>query len=149
MSVSGVNVWDEEWELGAFNASGTKVSDNTRFRSKNPIRVLPNTSYYLNFPYNWGQGKVEVFTYDANMNFISYNRKYNPRYTTPSNASYINFDVIGETAYNNDISINYPSTDTEYHALQRTNLQRRVQRQAQTHSQYMAVVLMWLVGSWW
>lgn len=116
---TGVNVWDEEWELGAYNSStGAKVSSTTRIRTKNPIRVIPKTDYC--FTYDAAELRVQM--YDANMNFLreAYrNRSQSGQaLTLAENCHYITFSVGNSsypvTTYNHDISINYPSTATAY-----------------------------------
>ena len=121
VSRTGVNVWDEEWVNGRW--AGNNGVLNTAFSnyvaSKNKIPVLPNTTYYL---YCGGSTAREIVFYDASKAWISDGSSYysNATFTTPSNAYYITFNLgsgYGNT-YNNDISINYPSTDTSYHAYQ-------------------------------
>ena len=118
VSVSGVNVWDEEWELGSIGGTGQPVSSNTNVRNKfdNPIRVVPSTTYYMVKP----AVKNEVFFYKKDGTFITYTvlNENTHEFSTPSECSYIRFLLYSGygTTYNNDISINYPSTDTEYHA---------------------------------
>lgn len=101
--VKGANLWDEVWEV-----QGTFVW------SKNYIPVKPNTSYYRKSPYN-----LFPRFYDNSFTEIGTGiwGKDNT-FTTPSNASYLKFmvDPAYGTTYNNDISINYPATDTAYHA---------------------------------
>ena len=108
---SNYNQWDEEWESGAINgADGSTYNDDTKIRSKNFIRVMPSTAYYIKAPsvlnYAW---------YDENQTFISGNTSASPNYarTSPSNAMYFKFCCNG-TTYNNDIAINYPSSITTY-----------------------------------
>lgn len=105
VSVEGINLWDEEVEV---------ISDV--ITSKNYIPVKPNTQYY--------------FTPHQGRDYICFDRYYNvikdwtwltpsdTILTTPSNCYYIKFRMTSGygTTYNNDISINYPSTDTSYHA---------------------------------
>lgn len=127
VSVSGVNVWDEEWELGSIDGTtGANVVSSTNFRSKNYISVIPNLSYCF---YYGSYSTSNPFTtlvclfYDLEKNYIS-NASIvldtrAKSVTIPSNAHYLRFRSGGTNAqstYNNDISINYPSTDTEYHA---------------------------------
>ena len=56
----GFNQWDEEWEVGTYGNSGGKLVKSTVanvIRCKNPIRVLPNTTYRfdcINPNYNSG-----------------------------------------------------------------------------------------------
>ena len=112
---TGVNVWDEEWEVGAYSEStGAKGTDNTNIRSKNYISVFPNTSYHKTILAS--EKRLRVFYYDANKNYIDYNTN-NATFTTPSNCYYLTLSTLDGygTTYNHDISINYPSTDTSYH----------------------------------
>ena len=122
VNVSGVNIWDEEWELGFLNASnGQKASSNNNIRSKNYIPIKGGTSYLF---YNGTTVKSTVCFYAQDKTFISSLANLNPNtvITTPANAKYMLFGMLSAygTTYNNDISINYPSTDTEYHAYNGT-----------------------------
>jgi hypothetical protein len=114
---SGVNVWDEEWE----NRNIDDGTINLKFiASKNFIPVVPNTQYYIKWiAANYGSNAL-IYFYDTNKNQIG-----SPLYKTQSSAfstgdaRYIKFNIWRNNVvepYNNDISINYPSTDTEYHA---------------------------------
>ena len=136
VGVSGVNVWDEEWEKGAFNTTtGENINSGQalqQIRTKNPIPVKGGTPLYFHtatdLPLN-SDGAWTMF-FDKDMNIINSNlpsgrassgncRLYNTQVITiPSNACYIRFYMTNTygTTYNNDISINYPSTDTSYHA---------------------------------
>ena len=103
----GFNQWDEEWEVGAYDSSGDKTENNSAIRSKNYIRVNPNTSYF----YGVGTGGYLVISYyDKNNNFVSQLFGYgrNDSYTTPPNAFYMTFAVISGygSSYRNDICIN-------------------------------------------
>ena len=111
--MTGFNQWDEEWESGGINGTnGGIYTDSTRIRSKNYISVLPNTSYYIKSPkafnYAW---------YDENKQYISGNNSASPNYvrTSPNGARYLKFAII-DTAYNNDICINFsdPSKNGQY-----------------------------------
>lgn len=116
---TGVNVWDEEWENGYYSSTnGAKVSDSNYFRAKNLIPVKPNTSYYFVAPI-----RMEYFDWDADGNFLrrKTNNIQNAVFTTSADCYFLTFDTyVTATTYNNDISINYPSTDTEYHAYEGT-----------------------------
>ena len=110
----GINIWDEDWEVGTINNStGQNQDSTTEIRSKGYIRVTPNTSYY----FRASEGSFKYVVYDANKNFIDYFiRSRNSVQTMGSNAYYIRITLLNYgTTYNNDISINYPSTDTAYH----------------------------------
>ena len=108
---SGVNVWDEETELGIYNmTTGQPEASNYSIRGKNRISVIPNTAYYANSTY------IRRLYYDENDQFISANSRLGAD-TTPSNCHFMRIylaDTYG-TTYNHDISINYPSTDHDYH----------------------------------
>ena len=117
--VSGVNVWDEEWEQGTLStADGSNVARTTRVRSANYISVVPNETYYFKIGANGLSNGLAVCFYDRNKTFISGTWQQRESITIPNNARYVRFstgDLYGGT-YNNDISINHPFTDQEYHA---------------------------------
>ena len=123
---TGINVWDEEWEVGGISATDGSNADNftQRIRSKGYISVVPETQYRFIIGSNSSTPSRTVFWYDVNKTYISggWTTPTNNIISVPSNARYMRFttnDNYGGT-YNNDISINYPSTDTEYHAYQGT-----------------------------
>lgn len=111
---TGVNVWDEETELGGINSStGQEYPATGAIRAKNYIPVVPGASYYLKAPSMTG------FTdcwYDKDKNRISTTYQVNGVKTAPNNAYFFRFGLPSSygTTYNHDISINYPSTETEY-----------------------------------
>ena len=113
---TGVNVWDEEWEIGGINTSGEPATATNRIRSKNFVDVTPNGSYFFKSPTG-----VYLWAYDKSKSYIGRLNNGNlatGSITVPSNCYYIKFvpdyPLYG-TTYNHDISINYPSTDTAYH----------------------------------
>ena len=115
---TGVNVWDEEWEVGNIDSTtGQNISGNL-VRSKNYISVAPNEEYFINT-----HGYIiVVYRYDANKNFLGINNRTDATLTIPSDTRYIRFRTGAAygTTYNHDISINYPSTDHDYHAYNGT-----------------------------
>lgn len=121
INVTGVNIWDEEWEVGGIDpSSGTNVSYSTRIRSKNYIPLVSGMTYSFNYVGSSisNNGLVVVF-YDSNKEYVqgSWRQSSFSPFTVPSNVKYMRFatgDGYGAT-YNNDISINYPATDTSYH----------------------------------
>lgn len=127
---TGVNVWDEEWEVGAINSStGAKEVNYVKIRSKNYIPIVPNTPYYYTNLTVGINNYANIYFYDGNKNYIgeipmgvyagtsTSNANYHNPFTTPTNASYMMFSVTNGygTTYKNDISVNYPSTDHDYH----------------------------------
>lgn len=114
---TGINIWDEDWEVGAYNPNGTASAVTDRIRCKNHIPVVGGNNYYLNVPS--GVYAFYMF-YDVSGNPLSttFNQTLATAVTAPSNASYMLFYTSGSygSTYHNDISINYPSTDHSYHS---------------------------------
>ena len=107
---TGVNVWDEEWELGSLdNTTGEKTNSTVSIRSKNFIPVFPNTQYY--FPNMDGY----VLQYDKNKQYIGLLTNRNTAPTDP-NCYFLMFRLSTNYGieYKNDYSINYPATIMEY-----------------------------------
>ena len=118
---TGVNVWDEEYQLGFYNARGVFVANTSGyFSSKNPIPVKPNSEYalcingasnqtvYVPMYYRDGTFKTRLgYTLSDGVRII----------TVPEDVYFINFstEAFYGTTYNHDIGINYPSTDHDYH----------------------------------
>lgn len=118
MTRDGENLWDEVWEVGLISSStGENASGNNNIRTKNHCSCKPNTTIYAQIP---SPHEIRMYWYDKDKNFISSpSAMQRGVYTTPSNCYYFRFVVYDSgygTTYNNDISINYPSTDTSYHA---------------------------------
>lgn len=113
-----MNAWDEQWELGQYDPfSGSKISSNTNIRCKNKIAIKPNTSYCF---VNLSARVSQIYWYEEDDTYIenTTNSSQSAFVTTsPSNAYYCTFQCPSAygTNYKNDISINYPSTDTAYH----------------------------------
>lgn len=137
VNVKGANVWDEEWENGVYNTSTGLPSPNTNcIRSKNKIKVKPSSRCYLKI----GQGLTDVIRmifYDKDENYISSNTSSiisNSAINIPNNCFFMNFYCSSDygNTYNNDISINYPSSDTEYHAYVGTTVPVSWQTEAGT-----------------
>ena len=126
--VNGVNQWDEQWELGTWgDASGTivQIASTTQIRNKNLIPVLPNTSYCISTSTDTS-GFFIVLIDDADTmqgsSIVRVSGSTYKTFTTGANTHYIGFSMASSygTTYKNDISINYPSTDTSYHQYQGT-----------------------------
>lgn len=123
VTMCGVNLWDEEWEVGGISwATGQNSSENDRIRSKNYIPVKPSIT--VNFSYT--NDARFVWCYDATKTLIENVSGSNNYFqlnagvstlTLPANCCYIRFILWTTygTTYNNNVSINYPSTDTTYH----------------------------------
>ena len=110
----GFNQWDEEWEVGYLGYSSSNegqpipMQKNT-IRSKNFIKVLPNTSYYFKYPIAEAH---YVWEYDENKNALGHYQLLasgnNNTFTTSSDCHYIKFacEPTYGTTYKHDICIN-------------------------------------------
>lgn len=120
---TGINLWDEEWELGAIDISGQPVSSSTQIRSKNFIKINPNSEYYL---FNGDNTyTLYCFEYDENKVFIGTKNGLNSVITTSPNARYLKFYVNGHTTYNHDICINFsnPTINGNYYPYKEDTLE--------------------------
>lgn len=109
----GGNVWDEQWEIGAYDQSTGEKSTNTALiRCVNAIPVLPSSKYYL----DTAGEKMRVLYYDATETFIRTEAelKTNDEITTPANARYLRFYMGANygTSYKGDISIAFVQETT-------------------------------------
>lgn len=112
----GVNLFNGEIRNGYYNSStGAFASNGNMIANVTPIKVIPNSTIYISS----GTYNIGITEYDANMSFIRQSAgKKNETLTLSATTAYINFSNTWNagSTYNNDISINYPSTDTTYHA---------------------------------
>lgn len=108
---TGINIWDEKWEVGAYSPSGVKITDSS-VRSANMIAVKPSTVYKIVSP-----ATLWICEYDKDKTFIR-RSSYQSAITVSANTYYIAFNTASSygTTYNNNISLNYPSTDIIYHS---------------------------------
>lgn len=130
VDVTGINSWDEEWEVGRIDTTtGNNVVSTTQIRAKNYIPVKSGSSYYIHVP-----EAIWVMFYKHDKTLITSGlptgsqiagnaRKFGATTTDriiaiPLDCGYIRFycQTSYGTTYGNDISINYPSTDHDYHA---------------------------------
>ena len=109
----GFNAWDEEWEVGGFTSSLGKPYDTQSIRSKNPIKVIPNASYFCSLGKSGG---VSLYCYGKDYDFLGSSNVVgdiaNMTFTIPSNCHYINISVWSTygTTYNHDICIHLVHT---------------------------------------
>ena len=113
-----INQWNEQTRSGYYKTDGTFQSYSGNLANTTPVSVKPNTKY--RFLVKDGSGAIgRVCWYDSSMTFISTQvpQQSNIELTSPDNAYYMNFDLTGAygTTYNNDVSINYPATFTDYY----------------------------------
>lgn len=119
VTMTGVNVWDEETKEGYYSAlNGTFISSAGQLCSKNQICVKPSTKYW--YYKNIFLGDVLYYGIDGSYLGSKININTDREFVTPANCYFIQFNIgnnYGST-YNHDISINYPSTDHNYHDYQ-------------------------------
>ncbi|MBP5597459.1 MAG: hypothetical protein J6Y02_18950 [Pseudobutyrivibrio sp.] len=122
----GANLWDEEWELGALAwATGQPILSTDRIRSKNYCHIKGGNNYYIKVDTS-KSGTPYLFYYDKNLNYISNTSDtttINRVISIPDNAVFFKIVIIQTTVYNNNVSVNYPSSDTEYHAYKGSKYQ--------------------------
>lgn len=131
--VKGANLWDEDWENGSISSSTGEDTTGTGIRAKNYIPVKEDVIYYpcLNAEIQTNATNIQVRFYDANKNYIGSDNYWGKTVLWNSNTSertlrvpvgarFMRFalqPVYGSTySDSNRISINYPATDTAYHA---------------------------------
>lgn len=113
-SGGGINKWDGILNDGGINDDGT---DNTSsvYKRSNYIPVIGDATYYFR-RVNTTVGVGYFYYYDTNKDFISKaNAVKNNTFTVPNNAGYMRFAFNNVSYVENDISLNYPSTETAYH----------------------------------
>ena len=109
--MTGLNQWDEEWEVGQYNNVGDKINNSQTMRSKNYIPIFPSISYCITVPYpSVTSSVININFYDSGKVWIS-NLKVDSNgavFNTPNNAYYMTFNVTSTygNTYNNDICIN-------------------------------------------
>lgn len=119
INVSGINVWNEAWENGIYSTiNGRKFDGANYVRSADLISIVPGLSYYVNIPIGITDGGIVFF--DEERAFLSgdfLSRYPSRKVTAPLNARYLAFYARESTGiYQHNISINYPSSDHDYHA---------------------------------
>lgn len=103
MKSVGFNLWDEEWVNGYYGADGFHPNPDI-ICSKNFIKVIPNTNYYIK-----SLSDVSIHKYDENKNYIDNIANIRDRVFDTGSACYINFNTYYSShisTYNNDICIN-------------------------------------------
>ena len=110
----GFNQWDEEWEVGAYNATTGEptVSSQIRSKSNDPIKVKAGESYCFT---NLSARISQIYWYDANDNFIDKTSNTSQSVfvaTVPTGATYMRFQcpTAYGTTYKYDVCINISKT---------------------------------------
>lgn len=96
------NQFDEVMELGAINdLTGALVSNSSKLRSKNKIKVIPNREYYFKASY------IKVYSYRKDNTFIGVAARSNNTLIMSSDVDYIRLGLDSDygTTYKYDISM--------------------------------------------
>lgn len=111
----GKNLFDKT-TIGNGNindADGAVQNPTAVYKHTDYIKVVGGESYYIKTSQtsgSWGAW------YDKNKNYISGIKQYaDSVITAPSNAVYMRLTILNES-YVDSFGVNYPSTDTDYHA---------------------------------
>jgi len=120
VTMARINIWDEEWDKGYVDtADGIFLLYPKYVRSKHKFSIKGGEKYYFACSRTGTLGNAGISFYDENGDFISSIVIHiNGVFTVPDKAKMMAFFAPSDWYtgdYTNDISINYPSTDTEYH----------------------------------
>lgn len=111
--LTGTNLWNEQWRNGYLDASGNTVEDAGSIMTDGDIPVNPGMSFYVKTPEGL---TARLCAYDVSGALVSSSAVGNAVYTVPDGAYVLRFGVQGYgAAYQNDISLNAPISDTDYH----------------------------------
>ena len=122
---TGRNLWDEEWEIGAYDfaSNGSKIEDSGCIRSKGFIEVCNAAAIYL---YIGNNIKTRVIFYDADKRFlISPPSLANAIMSIPKGSHYFTFyQRVSPTTYNHNICINLsdPTINGQYFPYEKHEL---------------------------
>lgn len=85
----GKNLFDGQLELGMYDETGAKATNNTNYRNVAPINVQPSTTY--TFSINGTSQKYVIYLYKKDGTFIRVNTLTSGTFTTPAEAYLLNF----------------------------------------------------------
>lgn len=112
---TGANLFDKATIINNYYINDTNGTQryNVGDKCTDFIEVKPSTTYFIYSEQTTGRWGA---WYDENKNYISNITLYGVR-TAPANAKYVRLTVVRQGNGNVDtFSVNYPSSDTEYHA---------------------------------
>lgn len=122
----GANLFDEQMEKGTYNtANGEKTVSNANLRTKNKIKVKPNTTVCFVTDYSSTSVVGILFRYGIDGAYLGYNSFYGGAfpYTIPNDTYEIAFyTASGYGTTYTGISVNYPASDTIYHQYNGSDL---------------------------
>ena len=112
----GKNLFDGQLELGMYDETGAKATNNANYRNVAPINVQPSTTY--TFSINGTSQKYVIYLYKEDGTFIRVDTLTSGTFTTPAEAYLLNFrcfnaDFTSDYA-NLKIQLEKGSTATAY-----------------------------------
>ena len=96
----GKNLFDGQLELGMYDETGAKATNNANYRNVAPINVQPSTTY--TFSINGTSQKYVIYLYKKDGTFIRVNTLTSGTFTTPAEAYLLNF-----RCFNTDFTSDY------------------------------------------
>ena len=119
MTRTGANLWDEVAESGnIYTSNGQPVADNTKIRSSNFCPIKEGLTLY---GVSSGLNQLVIYFYASDFSYLGFANATNRTVSVVAGACYFKI-VCAVASYSNDISINYPSTDTAYHTYTGTTV---------------------------
>ena len=121
----GVNLFVETWEEGYINSGTGAIIWSTAYKTTDFIKVSPNAQYYCKATII-NADTPNVCYYNANKEKIVFQSSvssfFNNVFTTPNSADicYMRITLTIANTSTDNFTINYPSTDTTYHAYNGT-----------------------------
>lgn len=103
----GFNLWDEQWELGAYNIlTGEKSTVTTAIRSKNATPIIGGKTYCILNP----TADAAILFYDALGNYLGLDTVFLSStsvatFEAPYGAAFMRFTISG-TTYQNNVCVN-------------------------------------------
>lgn len=107
------NIWNESYELGGYNNSGTKDTLTDRIRNMSPIYIDDSKSLFLVKP---SGGRVYILCYKEDGTLLS-RVQYNNGgvINVPAHTSYINLFLYNMgTTYQNNVAVVYGEVGSYY-----------------------------------
>lgn len=98
----GLNIFDEQFELGDIGGSGQPIPGSTTLRTVNFTPCIPDWDYMTT------ENRAYIYYYDAAQSFISLaSLEDNDSFHTPANAAFFKLVLFTSygTTYNNDVKI--------------------------------------------
>lgn len=124
--LTGNNIWDEVLVEGALGSNGTIIGGSTR-RTTSFIPVKGGSTYFFRGPSKAAYGRIAYYDKDKNPIYVDTSTGIPIGILTARDGACYMRVTLGSyygTVYGNDISFNYPSSDTVYHAYEGNEIQQ-------------------------